>query len=222
MHLNMLSGESAAWRTWLQKSTYCETETTAEIQWENCFCSDCFKQLMKEVLLLWESAVQTEHHIWQKNYFCLIKGWRLCEAGAVSLGRSTMVFGFLIKNGISLTLSVAQVLRIFSVLGLKSSWGAEACSSGWGKERELALRGGRIWWTCDCCTSTEIEDLWLNTLRFARQWIYRIRPNNFIWHAGIIKLWVLLVTFFSFIYFGCFLSVFVMKTREHSKLNSCL
>lgn len=43
------------------------------------------------------------------------------EAGAVSLGRSTMGFGFLIKNGISLTLSVAQFSRIFSVLGLKSS-----------------------------------------------------------------------------------------------------
>lgn len=45
----------------------------------------------------------------------------MCEAGAVSLGRSTMVFGFLIKNGISLTLSVAQFPRVFSVLGLKSS-----------------------------------------------------------------------------------------------------
>lgn len=45
----------------------------------------------------------------------------MCEAGAVSLGRSTMVFGFLIKYGISLTLSVAQFSRIFSVLGLQSS-----------------------------------------------------------------------------------------------------
>lgn len=219
MHLNVLSGESAAWRTWLQKSTYCETETTAEIQWENCFprSAQTVSNSWWKVLLLWESAMQTEHHIWQKNYFCLIKGWRLCEAGAVSLGRSTMVFGFLIKNGISLTLSVTQVLRIFSVLGLKSSWGAEACSSGWGKERELALRGGRIWWTCDCCTSTEIEDLWLNTLRFARQWIYRIRPNNFIWHAGIIKLWVLLVTFFPFfilVVFWVFLSWKLESTQN--------
>lgn len=77
--------------------------------------------------------MQAEHHIWQKNYFCLIKGWRLCEAGSVSLGRSTMGFGFLIKNGISLTLSVAQFPCIFTVLGLKSSppkTGAEACSSG--------------------------------------------------------------------------------------------
>lgn len=76
---------------------------------------------MKEVLLLWESVIQTEHHIWHKNHFCLIKGWRLCEAGAVSLGRSTMSFVFLIKNGISLTLSVVQFPRIFSMPGLKSS-----------------------------------------------------------------------------------------------------
>lgn len=32
-----------------------------------------------------------------------------------------MVFVFLIKNGMSLTLSVARLLRIFSLLGLKSS-----------------------------------------------------------------------------------------------------